>query len=317
LLPLAALPEYAGSFERDWSISSYTALVRDAGRAGTGASAGSVPARVLRNDEPDAAVTDAAAPDAPVSLRADAPWHRFPRGALAGNFLHDQLEWLAGEGFGLSESTETPQRLLRRCERQGWGHRADDVLAWLRQVCATPLPPLGVPLAGLGSPTPEMEFWFPSDGLDADRLDALCRAHLHPGKPRPLLPQRSLKGMLMGFADLVFEHGGRYWVLDYKSNHLGPDDDAYSLDAMNAAICEHRYDVQATLYLLALHRLLRVRLGASYRPAQHLGGALYLFLRGVNGPAAGCCPIVAPLELIAQVDGLLPGGQTSAAPEAT
>ena len=48
----------------------------------------------------------------------------------------------------------------------------------------------------------------------------------------------------------------------------------------------HRYDVQAALYQLALHRLLRVRLGAAYRPAQHLGGTLFLFLRGVAGAAA-------------------------------
>ena len=190
------------------------------------------------------------------------------------------------------------------------------MLVWLRQVCSTPLPPLGVPLAELGSPTPEMEFWFPSDGLEAERIDALCREHLEPGRARPALPQRSLKGMLMGFADLVFEHAGRFWVLDYKSNHLGPNDAAYTLEAMNAAMCEHRYDVQAILYLLALHRLLKVRLRADYRPEQHLGGALYLFLRGVNGPAAGCCPIVAPLALIRQIDALLPSARAGAAPEA-
>jgi exodeoxyribonuclease V beta subunit len=56
--------------------------------------------------------------------------------------------------------------------------------------------------------------------------------------------------------------------------------------------------VQAALYLLALHRLLRARLGAAYRPAQHLGGALFLFLRGVAGPAAGCCLLPAVPALL-------------------
>jgi exodeoxyribonuclease V beta subunit len=68
----------------------------------------------------------------------------------------------------------------------------------------------------------------------------------------------------------------------------------------------HRYDVQAALYLLALHRLLRARLGAAYRPAQHLGGTLFLFLRGVAGPAAGCCLLPAVPALLQALDAMLP-----------
>ena len=103
--------------------------------------------------------------------------------------------------------------------------------------------------------------------------------------------------MLMGFADLVFEHQGKFWVLDYKSNHLGDDDAAYDSDTLERAMAKHRYDVQAAIYMLALHRLLKLRLGRSYQPAQHLGGAVYLFLRGVKGPQSGVCliPFCAPL----------------------
>ena len=67
----------------------------------------------------------------------------------------------------------------------------------------------------------------------------------------------------------------------------------------------HRYDVQAALYLLALHRLLRARLGAAYVPAQHLGGALYFFLRGIDGPVQGVHPVPPPLELLIALDDLL------------
>ena len=114
-----------------------------------------------------------------------------------------------------------------------------------------------------------------------------------------------LNGMLMGFADLAFEHGGRYWVLDYKSNALGLDDAAYTAEAMGDAVLEHRYDVQATLYQLALHRLLRVRLGAAYDPDQHLGGTVFMFLRGMRGPLAGCFVVPAPLELIEGLDAMM------------
>ena len=68
---------------------------------------------------------------------------------------------------------------------------------------------------------------------------------------------------------------------------------------------EHRYDVQAALYLLALHRLLQSRLGDAYDPAQHLGGALYFFMRGIDGEAGGMHVQPAPLTLLQALDELL------------
>jgi len=298
--PLAPAPVYEALFDRNWSISSYSALIRDAARGPTG-SAAELPTRIVRDDEP----AEAEAGTADARRPADQPWHRFPRGAFAGNFLHDQLEWLAGEGFALAESPSLQKALLRRCERQGWGHRADDAVAWLARVCSTSMPVLGTSLASLDRTLPEMEFWFPSDGLRARAVDELCRVHVLPGRPRPALPERALRGMLMGFADLVFEHDGRYGVLDYKSNALGARDADYTLAAMEAAMLQHRYDVQAALYLLALHRLLKARLGAAYAPAEHLHGATYLFLRGVDSERAGCFHLPAPLALIEALDLML------------
>jgi exodeoxyribonuclease V beta subunit len=150
-----------------------------------------------------------------------------------------------------------------------------------------------------------MEFWLPAERLHAREFDALCQQHLLPGVSRPQLPDAQLHGMLMGFADLVFEHEGRYWVLDYKSNYLGTDDAAYTAQALDAAMAQHRYEVQAALYMLALHRLLRARLGDAYDPAQQLGGAVYLFLRGIDGPAGGCCTLPAPLALLDGLDAML------------
>ncbi|MGA1253956.1 MAG: PD-(D/E)XK nuclease family protein, partial [Burkholderiaceae bacterium] len=95
-----------------------------------------------------------------------------------------------------------------------------------------------------------------------------------------------LTGMLKGFIDLVAAHNGRYFVLDYKSNWLGPTDADYSADALEQAVLEHRYELQYALYLLALHRLLRSRI-PDYDYDRHVGGAVYLFLRGLDGPAAG------------------------------
>ena len=83
-----------------------------------------------------------------------------------------------------------------------------------------PLAPLGVSLAQLGAAEallPEMEFW-PQRSACRPRAST---PPAHPARSAAPLPERELHGMLMGFADLVFQHGGRYWVLDYKTNHLG------------------------------------------------------------------------------------------------
>ncbi|MDR3389604.1 MAG: exodeoxyribonuclease V subunit beta [Rudaea sp.] len=292
LPPLRDSPPYAGQFERDWSIASFSALTRDLGRA-TGWSGENVRDEILLE----------AGPVARPAPSESAPWHAFPKGPIPGNFLHDQLEWLAIEGFDLADSPDFAPRLASRCDRLGWGHRKEAVVDWLRNAVTAPLPPLGLALAGITQHLPEMEFWFPAERLNSALLDTLCRTHILPGQPRPALPERTLHGMLKGFADLVFEHGGKYWVLDYKSNALGGHDADYHAKALADAMLEHRYDVQAALYLLALHRLLRQRLGEAYRPEQQLGGAVYYFLRGFNGPEQGCCFVPAPVGLLEALDG--------------
>ena len=283
--------------DKRWTIASFSRLARDL------SSQAVLPMAVPRpaDDEPLEAM-QAEAHELPPQTAAP-PWHRFARGPSAGNFLHDQLEWLAGEGFALDDARS--HRLRQRCERAGHAAQADALVDWFSRVLAQPLTGPQAPLSALNTLLPEMEFWLPAQRLHAREIDALCRQHLLPGVPRPQLPDAQLHGMLMGFADLVFEHQGRYWVLDYKSNHLGPDDSAYSADALGQAMAEHRYDVQAALYLLALHRLLRARLGVAYEPERQLGGAVYLFLRGIDGPAQGCCTLPAPLPLLQALDAML------------
>ncbi|MFC0250513.1 exodeoxyribonuclease V subunit beta [Massilia consociata] len=297
---LLAAPRYEARFERNWSIGSFTSLVRHAVHL-TAAPTPPVPMTAQEETLLEEAPQLATPPRID-----DAPWHRFPRGSVPGNFMHEQLEWMAQEGFHRADEPEFLARLGQRIDRAGWGHRQEDALAWLHAVATTPLPPLGVALCGLRDVVPELEFWFPSEGLDAVKLDALCRAHILRGIERPVLPERVLHGMLKGFADLVFEHEGRYWVLDYKTNALGPGDAAYTRAAMELGMLEHRYDIQATIYTLALHRLLRSRLGERYEPRRQLGGALFLFLRGIANPdTRGCCVLPPDFDLLGGLERLL------------
>jgi exodeoxyribonuclease V beta subunit len=344
---LLAAPTYHGRIDSDWTVGSFSALVRDLGSGGAAAwhfsgetlaeaptppGQGGAPAaplmqlvppvgrllgdvlreEALREEGTDllvdlpAEVQAVRSPESDARVAADPQArHRFPRGALPGNFLHEQLEALAGFGFDQAGSDDFLHLLKRRCERQGRAYRAEEVASWLDDVTRTVLPPLGAPLAEVENFLTEMEFWLPSAGLHAEALDDLCRTHLLPGLARPELPARRLRGLLMGFADLVFEHGGRYWVLDYKSNALGDADGAYTPAALQHAMLQHRYELQAAIYQLALHRLLRLRLGAAYDPAEQLGGAIYLFLRGVAGPARGCVHLPADPALLRALDALL------------
>ena len=328
---LIEAPVYAARFDKRWTIGSFSALVRSLGSVVTSPA----PVATLRPADDEWPVSQQAPDDGvpgepggvpvlpmegdvtlahehgaqTVSTQAEAfsqppAWHRFTKGAVAGNFLHDQLEWLAAESFAVSRPDVT-ERLRRQCERAGRLEQAGEVTQWLEAVVTLPLPGVGASLQSLQHLLPEMEFWLPAGRLQAHAIDALCRLHLLSGRDRPTLPERELHGMLMGFADLVFEHEGRYWVLDYKSNHLGEQGRAYTHERLEEAMAEHRYDVQAAIYLLALHRLLRVRLGDAYEPTEHLGGAVYLFLRGIDGPERGAYVMPPVWPLLDALDSLL------------
>ena len=80
----------------------------------------------------------------------------------------------------------------------------------------------------------------------------------------------------------------RFVIVDYKSNWLGaPDEEltsaSYRPAALADAMTHSSYPLQALLYAVVLHRFLRWRL-AGYDPHTHLGGVMYLYLRGLCGP---------------------------------
>jgi exodeoxyribonuclease V beta subunit len=109
------------------------------------------------------------------------------------------------------------------------------------------------------------------------------------GQALPPLEVATFRGMVTGIIDLVFEHEGRFYIADYKSNFLGGQFGDYERPGLVQSVYERRYDLQYLLYTLALHRYLRQRL-RGYDYARHFGGIYYLFLRGmrpVSGPACG------------------------------
>jgi len=183
---------------------------------------------------------------------------------------------------------------------------------WIRAVLHAPLTAQGISLSQLTTKDKqvEMEFYLPiASPLRAEALDALIREYDPLSAGCPPLNFRQVQGMLKGFIDLVFRHDGRYYLLDYKSNWLGENSEAYTQQAMASAMQLHRYDLQYQLYTLALHRYLRHRI-ADYRYDAHFGGVIYLFLRGVdaNDPRSGVFSTRPAAELIEKMDNLFAAG---------
>ncbi len=288
----------------NWWIASYSALrISDVLSVGSDEAPDSPQAQKLFDDE-------RLDPDAPREIIAGgADIHRFPRGPNPGTFLHGLLEWAGDDGFAVTPKA-VEGAIGRRCNLRGWEGWITTLSDWLQHLLKSPLP-IGagqppVVLEQLTQYRVEMEFWFASHKVDVLKLDELVRQHTHNGVARVAAEPVQLNGMFKGFIDLTFEHDGRYYVADYKSNWLGVDDFAYTEQAMEQSILDNRYDLQYVLYLLALHRQLKARL-PDYDYDRHVGGALYLFLRGTRADSRGVYFARPPRELIERLDRLFQG----------
>lgn len=315
---LAPALEFNGQVPSDWWIASYSAILAGAGDA----------VIAYQPDDDRKAFAEAAhsaveeqLQEAEIELPASAQAksaarsiHHFPRGPQPGTFLHGLLEWAAEEGFGKSAHDRQLvfDRLQRLCKPRGWDHWVEMLTDWFRHLLRTPLTlpenQGDVALAQLrpGNYQSELEFLFAAHQVDTQMLDKRVTGGILPEACRPRLQNIRVNGMLKGFIDLAFCHQGRYYVLDYKSNYLGEDEQAYGPGALTEAMLEHRYDLQYVLYTLAMHRLLKARL-PDYDYHRHMGGAVYLFMRGVNTGGRGIYVDKPPWPLIEQLDGYFAG----------
>lgn len=166
----------------------------------------------------------------------------------------------------------------------------------------------------------ELGFHLPVDALVLTELAELgVGAGL--GKlffPEPEAGFAGVDGALVGFVDLIYQHAGRFYVLDYKSNYLGPRLEDYRGEALADAMHTHAYHLQHLIYTLALHRYLSASLpGYSY--AKHFGGVHYLFVRAFGLTSAedahlGDYYYLAPETLVNALDQLFGRRHNSARP---
>jgi exodeoxyribonuclease V beta subunit len=327
---LAALPA-PRHLPAGWWIGSYSSLAHGA----THEQAAADHDLRVSPDDPASAMDASTAPSE-VSATAPPLGHieegdilRFPRGAAAGDCLHavfervdftDTADWPAAIAAGLHKLRPSLPLSARHDGAGSPALHARMLQRMLGDVLATPLP-VGTarPLLLCALPRTrrltEMEFHLPSHRLDAVALTDTLRRF---GYAVPQLAFTSLRGFLRGFIDMVCEHEGRYFIVDWKSNHLGDTAADYATAPLAAAMARHGYHLQSLLYSVALDRHLRRRL-ADYAHERHFGGVLYLFVRGLRPEWQGDDGLPAGLhfhrpgtEVIGSLSALLEHGEALA-----
>lgn len=329
--PGLAARVFTREVDTEWRRTSYSSLSKLDVATGPSGAVGSEPEVMGKDDEPADPVEEIAA--APITGDLPSPMAGLPVGATFGSLVHAVLEHTDPEAPDLREE------LLGHIDDQlGWWPvelDREELADALVAVCDSPLGPLaGTTLreVRLADRLREMDFELPlGDGRLGD-LGPLLERHLPVGDPvreyagqlAGPLGEQTLRGYLTGSVDVVLRlhspTGPRYLVVDYKTNWLGPADQpltahSYRPEALDAAMGHSDYPLQALLYAAVLHRFLRWR-QPGYDPEQHLGGVLYLYLRGMCGPDTPLvdgapCGVFAwrpPVALVEELSDLLDGG---------
>ncbi len=267
--------------------------------------------RMLHMDEPN---VDLAQPSQALEAKHEAFCFAFPRGTQAGECLHGILERINPKQPQHWQAIfmEQMQKFainLDELAQKNPHLTLDNMQLWFNDIVHANLPD-GAALAELSNQIHEFEFHLAlsNQPLDTQAMYQLLQQYNLPvATLNPVFNARYLHG----YIDLVYEHNNKYYVADYKSNSLKayaqPDGlSNYQPDALQQNMSSAGYWLQAVLYQVALHRYLRLRL-PEYQPQQHLGGVVYLYLRGMREGTdqTGVLHWPVNLDLIDQLDQLL------------
>jgi exodeoxyribonuclease V beta subunit len=302
---------------RDWWVYSFTQL--------SNADAGDVAVTSVASERgaadepeslsmPDGSMADIGMNDARMIDR------RFS-GSRFGNVLHDALEHVDFTAWSDWRGGNPPpaqaDALADALRAEGYADAdLDDGIATLTSLIGNTLT-VALPEGGRLCDLPadarraELEFHFALQPTSVEALLALLHAHDVLPERHAFGLRRRLEGLMTGKIDLTYTAGGRYYLLDYKSNRL-PD---YAPASLAQAMVRSEYDLQALVYTLALHRWLRFRLGDAYDYARDFGGVRYLFSRGLeagNHDPRGIHAWMPPVELVNALDALFAGAAMEA-----
>jgi len=275
--------KFEGKIDRTWKVSSYSSLVSR---------------RISDIDLPD---RDASADLFRYLADTPAEWiaprepgegtdiFAFPKGSRAGNFFHDLFEHL---DYTTCSARALGKPVQNSLQAYGFDRTWQPIVSeTISDVLNVPLlstkPDLTLSSIAFKQRINEMEFYFPLNAITPQTLRSMFRQHGRmnakgdfPGRLEKLVFNPAA-GFMKGYMDLVFQHQDRFYLVDWKSNYLGPTIDDYRQDALHLTMQENYYILQYHLYVLALSQYLRLR-NSGFRYESDFGGVFYIFIRGID-----------------------------------
>ncbi len=219
---------------------------------------------------------DERGPEAGATPGPDRSILSFPRGAQAGSCLHAILEHMDFHELSpQGHQRLVESQLLAHGIGQEWSTPLSEYLVQLTHGPLDRKRQLSLAQIERDECLAEMELCYPLRGAE--------HLHLPDGTGHDRCDADAGRGSFMkGYVDLVFRWQGRFYLLDYKSNWLGPKAEDYRRARLATVMREGHYDLQYRIYTQGLHRYLQHRV-PGYAYERHFGGVYYLFLRGVTG----------------------------------
>lgn len=289
-IPLQPKRFPADRIDQEWGIASFTHLAVRGRPALQPREDGEIKQDEFSGKEPDE------------SRQWDGSIFDFPAGAVPGLCIHSIFEQL---DFSLSNPESTRKLIEAALKQYGLDRSAaaanrwnDVVYQMITDVLRAPVLPHdpAFTLGGLSGDRmiTEMAFYYPIRRITADGIRRVLgkktgsRVEINPNfaESGERLEFKPVHGYMRGFIDLVFEHAGKYYLLDWKTNHLGYAPLDYEYTRLQRCIADESYYLQYYIYAVALHRYLVHRL-PGYDYDRHFGGAVYLFVRGVTPDLPG------------------------------
>ncbi len=297
------LKDFKANIDRQWRVASFSSLVYrhsyEVELADYDAISGQTPAE----------------PEQKVTLAPAFPIFDFPGGTKAGMFFHHLFENL--------DFTLKDESLVQRLVAESLSDFGYD-LEWQPTICDMIERVISVPLDPARSDfnlsrilqtdrLNELEFYFPIKSISPQKLNSLFSKYQ--GKqilgafPEQIgkLNFAPMRGFMKGFIDLVFRFEGKFYLVDWKSNHLGNRVEDYNQKMLHSEMTAQYYFLQYYIYTVALDKYLKLR-QPGYRYERDFGGVFYIFLRGIDpqkGPEFGIYRDLPSVEFIEELSELL------------
>jgi exodeoxyribonuclease V beta subunit len=264
--------EFNSKIPEPWKISSFTSLTLSKSND------------MIHHDHYDSEF------DTDLDIRDDnaLSMFTFPKGAQTGNFFHSLLEHIDFASYKNTDILSDITRLLKKYNFDSkWSMAVLDLLHHLTS-CPLTTNKDSFRLQDIVNNViyKELEFFFPIHHLTNKGLYNVFSNQkqmniFETEYQADNLTFSPVKGYMKGYIDMVFQHNGLFYVIDWKSNYLGRSFDCYNPENLSLIMTSKQYVLQYHLYTIALHKYL-TRYHNNYSYDKCFGGVFYIFLRGVN-----------------------------------